>query len=169
MERTNPSGGRERRPTPEFIAAFKALRHPLMLGHVTPDADSLGACLALAAACGENGLPAAVGLPAGCVSERLGFMLQLAGATPRVEAATAEFDAAVVIDAASEKRINCGTTITIPGGTPAFNIDHHITNTDFARHNWVDPHASSSCEMIARFIGELGWRISPTVASLLYS
>ena len=170
MQSTAPVG-RERRPSSEFIQAFKAIRHPLMLGHVTPDADSLGACLALAAACCENGLSAAVGLPPGCVSERLGFMLQLAGTTPRVESvgAGSPFDAAVVIDAATEKRINCGTSITMPGGSAAFNIDHHITNTDFARHNWVDPHASSSCEMIARLLQELRWPITPTPASLLYS
>lgn len=160
-----------RRPTEQFLAAFRSVKHPLFLGHVTPDADSLGACMGMAAACRENGVPAAVGLPDGCVAERLGFMLALDVQTPRVAevAADGPYDAAVVIDAASEKRINCGPRITMPGGAAAFNIDHHITNTDFARHNWVDPHASSSCEMIARLINELRWPISPTAASLLYA
>ncbi|MEK6644764.1 MAG: bifunctional oligoribonuclease/PAP phosphatase NrnA [Planctomycetota bacterium] len=163
--------GRSRGPQDEFLSAFELVRKPLLLGHVTPDADCLGSCLGLAGAMREQGLDARIGLPPDCVPDRLAFMLELDPTIPvdRHVTPDSDRDALLFLDTATEKRINLGTTIVLPTQAVRFSLDHHITNTDFATHNWVDPHASSTCEMIARLILELGWRISPHVASLLYA
>ncbi len=159
------------RPSSEFLEAFRQVRRPLCVSHVTPDADAIGSALGLATAIREQGGDAVCGLPEGCVSKRLAFMLELAPGTPVAGAwsAAGEYDAAIVLDTASKKRINIEPSPDSAGALPVFNIDHHITNDDFGRYNWVDPHASSTCELVSRLIAALGWRMSPAVASLLYA
>ena len=161
----------DRRPTPDFMKEVTAVRRPLVVGHVTPDADCIGASLGLATSLREHGIEATVGLPADCVAKRLGFMLELAPSTPRaVEwSADGRYDSLIVVDTAGEKRINIQPLPELAGSIPSFNIDHHITNTDFGRHNWIDPHASSTCEMIALLVAGLKWVPSSGVASLLYA
>ncbi|HKQ50324.1 MAG TPA: bifunctional oligoribonuclease/PAP phosphatase NrnA [Phycisphaerae bacterium] len=160
-----------RQPTPEFLRQLTSVRRPLVVGHVTPDADCIGAALGVAGSLREHGIEAVVGLPADCVAQRLGFMLELAPTTPRsVEWSTdGRYDSLIIVDTASEKRINIRPPPAMTGPLPTLNIDHHITNIDFGRHNWVDPHASSTCEMIALLLNALKWQPSAAVASLLYA
>ena len=70
-------------PSPEFLEAFQAVQRPLVLGHVTPDADAIGSALAVAATLRQRGIDATLGLPNGCVAQKLEFMLELAPDTPR--------------------------------------------------------------------------------------
>lgn len=154
----------------DFVRQVAALRRPLILAHITPDADSLGASFGLASLLRDAGIDAHVGLPSGCVAKRLEFLLQLAPGVPRVTDLPAHhtFDALVVVDTANEKRINfaAGTLQQFPR---SFAIDHHITNTDFCTANWIDPHAASTCEMIAILAAQAGWTLSKSSASLLYA
>ncbi len=171
--RRNESGPQdaEGRPTAAFLAALRQLSRPFVVAHVTPDADALGASLGLGSAFREHGVDAVVGLPTRHVAKKLRFMFELAPDVPRVNAWKHEdgYDAIIVLDTAVEKRIDMEPKPVMEGEPPIFNIDHHITNPDFGRYNWVNPHASSTCEMVARLIRDLDWRISSHVASLLYS
>ncbi len=154
----------------EFVRQAASLRRPLIVAHVTPDADSLGASLGLASILRHAGVDAHVGLPAGCVAKRLEFLLQLAPDVPRIVDLSPNhgLDALIVVDTANEKRINFPAGI-IEGFSRSFAIDHHITNTDFCSANWVDPHAASTCEMIAILAAQAGWTLSQASASLLYA
>jgi len=156
-------------PPAELLSALRAARRPIVFGHVVPDADCLGAALGLAQTLRDMGVDAAVGLPTGAVAKRLRFMLDLAPNCPRMAELTADRDAIIVVDTASEKRVNFEPKPPLAGPIASLNIDHHITNTDYCRTNWVDPHASSTCEMIARLVVALGRAPSPGVASLLYA
>ena len=158
-------------PPTDFLRQLSSLRRPIVLGHVSPDADSLGSALGLATTLRANGIDAHVGLPGASVAARLQFMLELAAGTPLVNElpASSQFDALVIVDTASEKRINIQPAPDLANGRPSFNIDHHITNTDFAQHNWVDPRAASTSEMVSRLIRAQGWTPSPQTASLLYA
>jgi len=53
------------------------------------------------------------------------------------------------------------------------NIDHHFTNTNFAKYNLVDGQASSTCEMIYRLIesfAECGYELwDEKIASAIYA
>jgi phosphoesterase RecJ-like protein len=163
--------GESQRPAGEFIAALHGVRRPFLVAHVTPDADAIGAALGLATALREHEIDPVVGLTAKNVAMRLRFMFDLAPHVP--QACTwkqdGHHDAFIVLDTAAAKRIDLEPVPDLDGGIPIFNIDHHITNPDFGRYNWVDPHASSTCEMIARLIRHLGWRLTSNVASLLYA
>lgn len=157
-------------PRSSFVAALRQVRRPMTLAHVTPDADAIGSALGLATAMRDRGVEATCGLPEGCVAGRLGFMLRFDKGTPVATRWTPgeSCDAVIMLDTASAKRVNMEPAVDLAGPLPTFNIDHHITNTDFARHNWVDPHATSTCELVTRLLEHLEWRISPAVASLLY-
>jgi phosphoesterase RecJ-like protein len=49
------------------------------------------------------------------------------------------------------------------------NIDHHDTARPFADVNWIDPNACATAEMIFRLAREAGVKISPEVATCLYT
>lgn len=50
------------------------------------------------------------------------------------------------------------------------NIDHHKTNTEFAEHNFVEPYASSTAEIIYKLILRLDPDcLNDTIAKLLYT
>ena len=48
------------------------------------------------------------------------------------------------------------------------NIDHHQDNTLFGDLNLVDPHASSTAEVIVGILGAAGWPLTREVAEPLY-
>jgi phosphoesterase RecJ-like protein len=49
------------------------------------------------------------------------------------------------------------------------NIDHHATARPFGNVNWIDPNACATAEMIFRLAREAGVKISPEVATCLYT
>jgi phosphoesterase RecJ-like protein len=158
-------------PRPTFLDALRGVQRPFLVAHVTPDVDALGAVLALAATLRRQNVNAVAGLTKSRVTKKLHFMFDLAPEIPRADRwkPGGDHDAIIVLDTAGQKRIDIDPPPVFDGDTPIINIDHHITNTDFGRHNWVDPHAPSTCDMIARLIRHLGWHPTPNVASLLYA
>jgi phosphoesterase RecJ-like protein len=51
---------------------------------------------------------------------------------------------------------------------PVLNIDHHISNNNFGDVRWVEPYASSTCEMIFKLYKKLKVPIDKDAALLLY-
>ena len=49
------------------------------------------------------------------------------------------------------------------------NIDHHDTARPFGHVNWIDPNACATAEMIFRLARQAGVKISPEVATCLYT
>lgn len=158
-------------PGDAFLKALTDCHRPLILAHVTPDADAIGSALGLATAMRARGIDAACGLPSATVANKLEFLLQLVDETPRVDSwnSADAHDAFVVLDTAGANRINIEPALDLDGAVDVFNIDHHVSNTEFGRHNWIDAAASSTCELVARLLDKLGWTIAPNVASLLYA
>ncbi len=174
----NPQFPPRLRPPDEIISVLASARRLVVAGHVNPDADALGSMLALARAVPSPG--AAVELGGADVGQKLHFLLELADDVPVAdEQRLADADVIVVLDTANAKRINVRggwkecpapnpqSAIRNPQSACVVNIDHHITNEDFGRHNWVVDHASSVCEMVYRLIVSAGWPIDATTATLL--
>jgi phosphoesterase RecJ-like protein len=165
----NPDPGCE--PTAEFLASLERVRRPLIAAHVTPDADAIGAALALAEVLRVHGRAPTVVLAPGTVATKLRFIFDLAPAVIcRDEWQPAEsHDALIALDTASAERLRMQPPPDLSGGLSVFNIDHHATNTGFGQHTWIDAAATSTCEMIARLLGRLGWEPDAKIASLLYA
>lgn len=155
------------KPPSELVEALDRLARPLIVGHINPDVDAMGAMLALARSLPGRG---AIALPRGHVGKKVAFMRKLASDVPVAdEAYRANADAVVVLDTATTSRIN------VEGGWDAIavrdviNIDHHVTNSDYGRINWIVDDASSTSEMVFHLIRSAGWPIDGTTASLLYA
>lgn len=69
-----------------------------------------------------------------------------------------KYDLVVILDCADNERLGSIYTETpdLFFETPTINIDHHITNSHFAKVNWVDMTASSTCEMLVSLFEALG-------------
>ena len=52
---------------------------------------------------------------------------------------------------------------------PILNIDHHVTNFGEGVSLYVEPEAAATCEIIFKFCGELGIKITKEIAICLYS
>jgi phosphoesterase RecJ-like protein len=155
-------------PPSEVIDALASASRLLVIGHVTPDVDAVGAMFGLARAVPAR--QAAVVLPGVAVSQRMRFLLELRGDVPLADdEGIREADVAAVVDVANTARVNVPGDWEAIVGKRVVNIDHHITNTDFGTLNWVVDHASSTCELIARLIDAAGWPMDAQTASLLFA
>ena len=153
------------------MEALAHARRPFIVAHVTPDADAIGASLGLAGLLKGSGGEPVVGILADAVGMKLRFLFEL---VPAVACAgewqdARRHDAIIVLDTAAADRIGVRPMPDLRGPLPAINIDHHLTNTGFGRHNWVDPQATSTSELIARLAGRLGRPLTAPIASLLYA
>lgn len=163
-------------PTPavpdDVIEALHPMRAPVMLTHVVPDADALGAMFAMAVAWESDECRPKVSLPDGSLSKRLAFMFDWA----KVKVATPDdfvaADGFVVLDAAGKGRCNVGSALKKTDWASRrmiVNIDHHATNTRFGNVNWVVATAGSTCELVYRLLRAADRPITPLTASLLYA
>ena len=153
----------------EICQAIRAAKRIGLAGHVTPDADCLGSLGALHLALPELGIRPFVALPAGSVSRRLAFLLEICGMQPASAAELKSCDTLLVVDTAKSPRVNIDGKIDSYSGVPIINVDHHATNPNYGKWNWVDAHRSSSAEMVYEVVRALGCAVTPTLATMLYA
>lgn len=156
-------------PPAEMLEAIRSGKRVALAGHVTPDADCVGAMGGFWLALAEFGIDARASLPPESVARRLQFLVDQAGMTPASPAALRECDLVIAVDTAKEPRLNVAGGRESIFGLPIVNIDHHATNPGYGQWNWVRGERSSSCEMVYEVLTALGCRITPTIATLLYA
>ena len=146
-------------------AAFRAAERITAICHENPDADSIGAALALRLAAERLGKRAEV-VASDPVPPSL---LHLPGAADVRRAPQLEPDLAVVVDGPLSR------TGAVPieaadwlARAHIANIDHHVSNDgQDAAVAWVDPDAAATCEMVALLLPDLGVAIDADVATVL--
>ncbi|MDR1520346.1 MAG: DHH family phosphoesterase, partial [Planctomycetota bacterium] len=137
-------------------------------GHSRPDGDSLGACFALAEILRSLGHAALVVNP-GPISGKLSFLTRPEWiANPGHPGWWRDFDLFGVLD--------CGEIDRLPeinreaaAKLPAFNLDHHASSAGLGQAVWIDPAASSTCELVVRLARTAGWDIPPGAAQALWT
>ncbi len=142
-----------------------AARSVLILGHVQPDADTVGAGMALGLALAREGIPVQVSFAdpiPGSLRDLPGRELAVAPADVR-----RDIELVVVVDVSSPGRL--GSLAEMASGRPVLVIDHHRSNTMFGTVNFVDPHADSTTVMIAALLDAWGRDINPDMARWLYA
>lgn len=77
------------------------------------------------------------------------------------------FDTVICVDSSDEKRINKRAFLLEKG--ESINIDHHITNTKYAKINYVDSSCSATGEIIFNIINCLEIAIDTDIATNLYT
>jgi bifunctional oligoribonuclease and PAP phosphatase NrnA len=135
----------------------------ILTSHARPDGDAVGSTLACAQILRLMGKQASVvlsdGVPA--VYGPLPFTESVLRDTSQAPDA----DAAIILECDSVAR----TRLTGLEEHYLINIDHHATARPFADVNWIDPDACATAEMIFRLAREAGVKISPDVATCLYT
>ncbi len=130
----------------------------VILTHASPDGDTLGSAYALAdALCALNKRVFVV-----CpdkIPEKFGYLIK--------EYEAFEPETVVAVDIADEKLL--GSLYDRYSGRVALCIDHHGSNTKYAETLYLEADAAAACECIYNVINELGTKITPYMASCLYT
>jgi phosphoesterase RecJ-like protein len=148
------------------------MHRPVVMTHVRPDADALACMFSVALAWRREDVTPKVSLPEDSLSQRLVFMFEMADVPLAAPADFEQADGFIALDTAKQSRCNVPPELKYTdwaAGRPIVNIDHHGTNTLFGQHNWVEPNASSTAELIYYLLKEAGKAINETMASLLFA
>jgi phosphoesterase RecJ-like protein len=135
----------------------------ILTSHARPDGDAVGSALACCLILRSMGKQASVVLSDGVplVYSPLPFadsVLRDIGQAPEAEAV-------IILECDSVQR----TRLTGLDRHYLINIDHHATARPFADVNWIDSAACATAEMIFRLAREAGVKISPEIATCLYT
>lgn len=155
-----------------MIEALRGMCAPIMIAHVTPDADALGAMLAMARAWKTKHCQPRVALPSESLSTRLEFLFESAAVPVAPATGFPAADGFVVLDTAKRSRCNLEPELKQTdwsAGRPLVNIDHHGTNTQFGDVNWVVDEAGSTCELVYYLLRAAERPIDRITASLLFA
>lgn len=152
---------------PRFLALLARHRHDriAILGHMRPDGDCIGAQIALCR------IFRAQGTDAICVNHHpvprtLASLLQ---DTPFYYEPdfTPDGHHAICVDCADLTRL--GPTLGAHFSQIAANIDHHISNTNYACENIIHPVAAATCQVLAVLALESRLPLDPVTAQALYT
>jgi bifunctional oligoribonuclease and PAP phosphatase NrnA len=154
--------------TSAVVDALRSAERFVVTSHDNPDGDALGSLLAthLALEALDKDSVMVLGGPAPLPGEYAFLELEARGLLRAAPSDAAE-RVLVAVDCAQESRIVEPTLL----GTALLtvNIDHHHDNTRFGDVDLVVEEASSTGEVLADVIAELGLGLTPAIAEALYT
>lgn len=132
---------------------FKISQNILILTHLRPDGDAIGSLLGLGLALQSVGksvqMVSVDGVPA--------IFRHLSGSDKISKNIVGDYDLMVVVDCSDLDRLGKTLNHLRP---PDINIDHHITNLNFADVNLVDPDAVATAEILTKCLPVWGMTIN---------
>ena len=147
----------------ELLSSLLAGEKFLIFTHLRPDGDAIGSAFGMRSFLTDQGKTAHVLLPADPPERYLKFGLE--GALRTAE--PADYDTFVALDCATQERIaDAGILARLTDKKRFFSLDHHLTNTGkSAFYDFVDPKASSACEIAASLAFQSGLPFSRKTAN----
>jgi phosphoesterase RecJ-like protein len=135
----------------------------LLTSHARADGDAVGSTLACYEILRQMGKSSDVMLHDGV--PRVYQQLPFAGKVVQADRVSGNYDAAILLECDSIQRTR------LQGLESQFliNIDHHRSGKAFAHVNWIDPKAVATAEMVYRLAKQAGVKISPEIATCLYT
>lgn len=146
----------------EIANCISAANNILVVSHKRPDGDAIGSVLAMGLALRKTGKNVQMVLTDGFPSS----FHHLPGAKDISRKVNATYDLSIILDASDLMRIN---GVLREGEIPDINIDHHISNVNYARINYVEPESAATCQVLAKILPQLGLPIDREVAEALLS
>ncbi|MBO7214234.1 MAG: DHH family phosphoesterase, partial [Clostridia bacterium] len=147
----------------EITTELSKAKSVLIFSHNRPDGDTVGSATALRLALIKKGVRADLACH-NDIPEKLKYIKSVNEYSPSVDK-TVSYDAFVAVDCANEYMFTelygkfCKHKNT-------FNFDHHVSNTRYAKYNFVEESAAT-CEIIYAVIKELGVEIDSEIATSL--
>jgi len=154
----------------EILKSIQNSKNILLHCHPYSDPDSVGSVLAFSlflkllnknftAISGDSELPKSVNkLPNIDIFTKKSFN----------EIEVENFDLFIILDSSSIHQITKLKEITLPKTLKTINIDHHITNTEFADINLIKPNSSSTCEVVFNLLSDWKVKISKDMSIALF-
>ncbi len=150
----------------EVAALLNKIKRAAVFCHIRPDGDSLGSGLALCLALKNAGKEAYMI----CEDKpplKLAFLPCMNEVYNELPTDKNRFDAFISVDCADSTRLGSSFTAMFtrfPGVT--LNIDHHISNSGFAKYNYVYD-CTATCEILPEIFAAAGFGITKDMADLL--
>ena len=132
----------------------------IILTHASPDGDTLGSAYALYYALNEIGKVACVVCP-DVIPEKYGYFARKTDHVPRENATI------VAVDVADKKLL--GALSEDFGDNIDLCIDHHISNTKFAKNLYLDDDAAAAAECIYDLITQMKVNMNDITAKAIYT
>lgn len=149
-------------------ALLNAIEHARTIGitgHIHPDGDCVGSCMALygyiRSVYPEKEVKVFLEEPADNLDVADGFDM----IDSTFQAGETAWDLFVILDCSSADRFAPAADLVAAAGK-TFVVDHHMTNTNFADEGVILPDASSTCEVLYDLLDDA--LIDRTVATYLY-
>lgn len=136
----------------------------VILGHVNPDGDCVGSCLAVYNYIKEWDSTKAVTVRLERAPSKFSYLSGFDAIETEVGEET--YDLCICLDSSDEERLGDFKSC-FDRSAKTICIDHHITNRGYAQENVIDGHASSACEVVYGQLDES--RISKRVAECIYT
>ncbi|WP_179468880.1 DHH family phosphoesterase [Mycolicibacterium vinylchloridicum] len=150
------------------LEVLRGARSVSVICHVHPDADSIGAGLALALILERDGVEVQVSFATPSNLPESLHMLPGGHLLVAPKDMRRDADLVVTVDAPSINRLGALAELT-PPGRDVLVIDHHKSNTLFGSVNLVDPKADSTTMVVAELLDAWEKTIDRDVATCLYA
>lgn len=136
----------------------------VIVGHINPDGDCIGAAIALKYIIEEFDLNKDVKI---LIDDKLPKYLEELPYLPKIyNEIENEIDLFISVDVANRNRIAAKEEI-IKRAKKTINIDHHISNTNFFDINYIED-ISSASELIYKFVDLFGIKLNQKIATYIY-
>lgn len=144
----------------ETAAFLRKSNNILILAHASPDGDTIGSSHALCRALRQLGKTAAI-----ACSDK--FPAKYGYLTDSMEAQRFQPRVIVSIDIADEQLF--GAKLRELSDKVDLCIDHHVSNTGYAKKLLLDTKAAAACEVMVRVVEALGVPVDSYIASAIYT
>lgn len=134
-------------------------------GHIRPDGDCTGSCMGLYNYIRENYPEIAVDVYLESPSPVFSYIPGIEDVRTSYREG-ASYDVLVILDTSTLDRLGAGAEC-FTRAKKTVNIDHHVSNTNFADINWVKAHAGSASEILYTLLDPD--RVSSNTASCIYT
>lgn len=145
---------------------IKNSKNIVIMGHVSPDGDTVGAGLAFTLAIEKKYPDKKIDfILQDSVPSNMKFLKQINKIKSK-ELKGNNYDLAIFVDSATLQRV--GEIGEIAKDIYKINIDHHISNSRYGDLNIIDGHISSTSELLYDIIKELDMDMDEEIAEALY-
>ncbi len=151
-----------------FENLIKQSKSILIISHVNPDCDTLGSMCAMYSMIYKRFKKKSDMLVLSKVPSIYEFVpnIKLAKHISEIDKSRV-YDLVITVDVAALDRI-LEAQILFNKAKHTLNIDHHFTNNGFGEETFIEPHGSSTGEVLYKIFEKLNWEIDKEIAECLY-
>lgn len=149
-----------------FDAYINNAKSVAIAGHIRPDGDCIGSCMALYHYIRDNYPSVDLKVYLEEISTKFFYIKDASKVILHEVPENETPDLFISIDCGDKERLGFAAVL-LNKAKNSLNIDHHISNTKFAKENWVRSDAAAACEILCDIFDEE--RIGYDTAVALYT